>query len=57
MDGQGNFGSIFGLPAAAERYTEARLTALSDQIMQERYCKEVSQWLERAALVVGLNLG
>lgn len=35
VDGQGNFGSIFGLPAAAERYTEARLTALADQLMQE----------------------
>ncbi|MFO1093248.1 MAG: DNA topoisomerase IV subunit A [Planctomycetaceae bacterium] len=35
VDGQGNFGSIFGLPAAAERYTEARLTALADHLMQE----------------------
>ena len=27
VDGQGNFGSVLGLPAAAARYTEARLTA------------------------------
>ncbi len=35
VDGQGNFGSVFGLPPAAERYTEARLTALADQLMAE----------------------
>ncbi|MCX7411504.1 MAG: DNA topoisomerase 4 subunit A [Planctomycetales bacterium] len=32
---QGNFGSIMGLPAAADRYTEARLTAISEQLMTE----------------------
>ena len=32
---QGNFGSIMGLPAAADRYTEARLTAVSEQLMTE----------------------
>jgi DNA gyrase subunit A len=33
--GQGNFGSIIGLPAAAARYTEVKLTALADQLMNE----------------------
>jgi DNA gyrase subunit A len=32
-DGQGNFGSIDGDPPAAMRYTEARLAALSDEMM------------------------
>lgn len=35
IDGQGNFGSIMGLPAAADRYTEARLTAIAEQLMNE----------------------
>ena len=33
VDGQGNFGSVDGDPPAAMRYTEARLTALSDALM------------------------
>ena len=33
--GQGNFGSIMGLRAAASRYTEAKLSALSEQLMNE----------------------
>lgn len=33
--GWGNFGSIIGLPPAAARYTEARLTALAEQLMNE----------------------
>ena len=33
VDGQGNFGSIDGDPPAAMRYTEARLQALSDDMM------------------------
>ncbi len=33
--GQGNFGSIMGLPAAANRYTEAKVTPLSENLMQE----------------------
>src|SRR5436189_6070582 len=32
VDGQGNFGSIDGDPAAAMRYTEARLQALADEM-------------------------
>ncbi|NOX56320.1 MAG: DNA topoisomerase, partial [Planctomycetes bacterium] len=35
VDGQGNFGSVMGLPAAAARYTEARLTAIAEQLMDE----------------------
>jgi len=35
IDGQGNFGSIMGLPAAAERYTEAKLTRISERLMEE----------------------
>lgn len=33
--GQGNFGSVDGDPPAAERYTEARLAAISDTLMSE----------------------
>src|SRR6185436_7824209 len=35
VDGQGNFGSVDGDPPAAHRYTEAKLTALSDRLMAE----------------------
>jgi len=35
VDGQGNFGSIMGLPHAAARYTEVRLTSLADELMKE----------------------
>lgn len=35
IDGQGNFGSIMGLPAAAARYTEARLTPIAAEMMEE----------------------
>jgi len=35
VKGQGNFGSIMGLPAAADRYTEAKLTAIAGQLMSE----------------------
>lgn len=33
--GQGNFGSIMGLRSAASRYTEAKLSALAEQLMTE----------------------
>jgi len=33
--GQGNFGSIMGLRAAASRYTEAKMSALAEQMMSE----------------------
>lgn len=35
VDGQGNFGSIDGDPPAAMRYTEARLTRFSTELMNE----------------------
>jgi DNA gyrase subunit A len=35
VDGQGNFGSVDGDPPAAMRYTEARLEALSDDLMDD----------------------
>ncbi len=35
VDGHGNFGSVDGDPPAAARYTEARLTALSESLMSE----------------------
>lgn len=35
VDGQGNFGSIDGDGAAAMRYTEARLTKLADEMLQD----------------------
>lgn len=35
IDGQGNFGSVDGDPAAAYRYTEARLTPLAEEILRD----------------------
>ena len=35
VDGQGNFGSIDGDPAAAYRYTEARLTTVAEAILAD----------------------
>jgi DNA gyrase subunit A len=35
IDGQGNFGSVDGDPPAAMRYTEARMTALADEVMTD----------------------
>ena len=35
IDGQGNFGSIDGHPAAAYRYTEARMKRISDEMMRD----------------------
>ncbi|MCQ2085952.1 MAG: DNA gyrase subunit A [archaeon] len=35
VDGQGNFGSVDGDPAAAMRYTEARLTKLSADLLED----------------------
>lgn len=39
--GQGNFGSVDGDPPAADRYTEARLTALGEALMGELTQKTV----------------
>src|SRR5437762_2999392 len=35
VHGQGNFGSIAGLPAAAHRYTEARLTPVAAEMIED----------------------
>ncbi|HXQ95915.1 MAG TPA: DNA gyrase subunit A [Candidatus Acidoferrales bacterium] len=35
VDGQGNFGSVDGDPAAAMRYTEARMTAISAELLAD----------------------
>ena len=35
VHGQGNFGSVMGLPAAADRYTEAKVTQVAEYLMQE----------------------
>ena len=35
VDGQGNFGSVDGDPPAAMRYTEARLTAIADELLAD----------------------
>ena len=35
VDGQGNFGSVDGDPPAAMRYTEARLTALAEELLAD----------------------
>lgn len=35
IDGQGNFGSIDNDPPAAQRYTEARLAAIAESILQD----------------------
>ena len=35
VDGQGNFGSMDGDPAAANRYTEARITKLAEELLED----------------------
>jgi DNA gyrase subunit A len=35
VDGQGNFGSVDGDPAAAYRYTEARLTRIAEELLTD----------------------
>ena len=43
VDGQGNFGSVDGDPAAAYRYTEARLSKLSNEMLRD-IDKETVTW-------------
>lgn len=45
VDGQGNFGSIDGDSPAAMRYTEARLTALAEMMLQDLHMDTVS-WID-----------
>jgi DNA gyrase subunit A len=35
VDGQGNYGSVDGDPAAAMRYTEARLSKMSNDMLMD----------------------
>lgn len=43
VDGHGNFGSVDGDPAAAQRYTEARLTSASEELLAD-LDKETVDW-------------
>ncbi|NLB28780.1 MAG: DNA topoisomerase 4 subunit A, partial [Clostridiales bacterium] len=43
VEGHGNFGSVDGDPAAAMRYTEARLSKLSDELLRD-IGKETVDW-------------
>lgn len=45
IDGQGNFGSVDGDPPAAMRYTEARLTALAMEMLED-LDRETVDWME-----------
>jgi DNA gyrase subunit A len=45
VDGQGNFGSIDGDSAAAMRYTEARLAAISDQMLGD-IARDTVDWTD-----------
>jgi len=45
VDGQGNFGSIDGDSPAAMRYTEVRMTRLSQEMLREDIDKETVDWL------------
>jgi len=44
IQGQGNFGSLDGDPAAAERYTEARLSKISEEMLTD-IDKETVSWI------------
>jgi DNA gyrase subunit A len=44
VDGQGNFGSVDGDSAAAMRYTEVRLTRLSEEMLGDDIAKETVDW-------------
>ena len=45
VDGQGNFGSLDGDSPAAMRYTEIRLTRLSEEMLREDIDKETVDWV------------
>lgn len=45
IDGQGNFGSLDADPPAAQRYTEARMTALSEEMLADLE-KETVDWMD-----------
>jgi DNA gyrase subunit A len=41
IDGQGNFGSVDGDPAAAYRYTEARMARIGEEMLRDIDCETV----------------
>ncbi len=41
IDGQGNFGSIDGDPAAAYRYTEARMSRIGEEMLRDIDCETI----------------
>jgi DNA gyrase subunit A len=43
VDGQGNFGSVDGDPAAAYRYTEVRLTPVAEELLSDIDCDTVDE--------------
>jgi len=45
VDGQGNFGSMDGDSPAAMRYTEIRLTRLSEEMLRDDIDKETVSWV------------
>jgi DNA gyrase subunit A len=45
VDGQGNWGSVDGDPPAAERYTEARLAKLADEMLFDIE-KDTVEWID-----------
>ena len=46
VDGQGNFGSVDGDAPAAMRYTEIRLTRLSEELLGDDIGRETVDWTE-----------
>ena len=46
IDGQGNFGSIDGDPAAAMRYTEARMAAITSEMLFDLWIKRLADYLD-----------
>jgi len=46
VDGQGNFGSVDGDAPAAMRYTEIRLTRLSEELLGDDIARETVDWTE-----------
>src|SRR5438132_1344573 len=45
VDGQGNFGSLDDDPPAAMRYTEVRLTKISEELLRDDIDKETVDWI------------
>ena len=46
VDGQGNFGSVDGDAPAAMRYTEVRLTKLSEELLGDDIARDTVDWTE-----------